>query len=82
MSAEIIKHDTVVDLNEAEQNGRKSDISLLVISLLYIINITVSIIFVWQSSYTQKNIWINIGVLLENIFMMAFVIVSFNKHKH
>lgn len=82
MSVGAIKHDTPVDLVEAERSGKRSDVGLLVISFLYILNISLSIFFVWHNNYSKSNIWINVCVLLENIFVMTLVVIFFNKYKY
>lgn len=81
MSIGPIDHNTSVDLEEAESMGKRSDIGLLVVSFIYLLNLLVSVVYVWYNTYTADSIVINAAILLENILFMVFVVYAFNKYR-
>ncbi|KAI5171640.1 hypothetical protein PAEPH01_1661 [Pancytospora epiphaga] len=81
MNFDHIDHNTTVDLKEADMMGRRSDIGLLVISFIYLINLVISVIYVWFNTYTTDSILINSLILVENIVLMVVVVFAFNKYK-
>lgn len=81
MNIDYIDHNTSVDLREAEIMGKRSDVGLLLTSFVYLLNLIVSVVYVWYNTYTVDSIVINAAILLENIVFMVLVVYAFNKYK-
>lgn len=70
------------DLEDAHNKGKKSDVQLLVICIIYLVNVAISALYVLYGHATKTSLVANIGVFVENILAMAVVVILVNKYKH
>lgn len=82
MSFAVITHSTPVDLEEAADSDKRSDMRLLIISFIFLINLTISIAYVWINRKMPSMLLFNLGVFIENTLVMLFVVYQFNKYKY
>lgn len=82
METAIPVPETKISNTERERLSKVSDNWLLLTSFVFLINVAVSTILVWYFSETTGRVWVNIMLLMENIFFMVLVVLIFNKYKH